>query len=174
MITKIFKKYLAFQLEGIGATGDCILPAKNLNGADMYLSSRGYIGAFPVSCNYTVQTSKSSGILIGSGTTPATENDYFLQSQITSGFTHTVTLTQSIENDSPVLQYNIIITNTSASNLVISEIGYAQSLFAHATQGGSPANTDYFLFDRTVLDTPITIPAGESAGIKYKLKTVIS
>lgn len=102
------------------------------------------------------------GIIIGTGTTPPTVNDYKLENQITSGFGST---TSFPNNDSAVYNAKGIvscctITNSSQTdNLVINEIGYIKGRAGYWN----------ILYDRIVLDTPITIAPGATKTIEYRL-----
>lgn len=102
------------------------------------------------------------GIIIGTGTTPPTVNDYKLENQITSGFGST---TSFPNNDSAVYNAKGIvscctITNSSQTDdLVINEIGYIKGRAGYWN----------ILYDRIVLDTPITIAPGVTKTIEYRL-----
>ena len=65
-------------------------------------------------------------LLIGSGTTPPTIDDYKLENQITSGFSASITGSSSIDAIHSSGQFTITLTivNTQTENLVISELGY--------------------------------------------------
>ena len=106
------------------------------------------------SAAYWATGNSSSGVTLGSGSTPATVDDYKLESAITKGLS--VSITRIYENPVKLV---ILITNTSDAPITIAEVGW-QSLF-----GGA-----YALADRTVLDTPVTIPAGGIGKIEYEIK----
>lgn len=117
----------------------------------------------------------NSGFVIGSGTTAATENDYWLESQITTGFTGGVMVgnqtrgAQLDDNGNPKARYILTVQNTSSNSMTIGEIGCAynpDSLYP-AESGGSSVNSALLTF-RTVLDTPVVIPAGETKSIVYE------
>lgn len=101
------------------------------------------------------------GIVLGTGTTPATVDDYWLEQIITSG------LNVQITNASQygIYRLTLTITNTSDSNITIGEIG-AQAPAPCVGVSGKKA----FMIDRTVLDSPITIPAGGIGKIEYEIK----
>lgn len=105
----------------------------------------------------------SRGICLGSGTTPATIDDYKLENPITTGFSASVVRQYDAQYNSTFV---ITLTNTSADDIVIGEIGYVGD--AHYGAGNSYAA--YVLFDRTVLDSPITIPAGGIGQITYTIR----
>lgn len=111
--------------------------------------------------NFTLKISGgfSPGIIVGSGTTPPTIDDYKLESMITAGLSASV-VAQGTDSYIRILT----ITNTSDHDITISEIG---------TLGVGYYNqsTSFpMLVDRTVLDTPVTIPAGGIGKIEYEIK----
>ena len=174
MITKAFKNLLACVLGSSGgslSTGN--LPAKNMGGNVRYLGFRNY---FPGTVSQNVTFSASSGILVGTGNAAPTEDDYCLASQITSGMSATSpAATRSVDdNGNPYVEFVFVLSNTTGSDIVVSEIGYAQTLYCSSTEGSADSSTSTFLFDRTVLSTPVTVPANGSAAVKYTMKTVIS
>jgi hypothetical protein len=182
MITKNYKARVATLLQMTtnssnpgGGTG--LLSVKDVGGTTRYINycnnnSFPYAIASSVSFNTNV-----AGIQVGTGSTAATEDDYKLETQITSGVRASST-TQTCGVDSsgnPYLEYLFTLTNTTSSDITVREIGYVQQFRLADTQGGSQSSTArYLLLDRTVLDTPVTVPANDSAAIKYTLKTVLA
>lgn len=105
------------------------------------------------------------GLLIGSGSTPATVNDYKLENQIKTGFSAIAAI--SNDNNSIASARQLLatttITNTSSSDLVINEVGYARK-YANGSIGWT------VLLDRIVLDTPVTIAPNKTRTFEYRLK----
>lgn len=176
MITKNYKNLLACVLTTRGSSnGQGMLPVKATNGTTYYIN--GYFSsAYPASLVTSFTTSaNASGLTVGTGATAATDDDYKLQSQITSGVSGSVVMANSLDGaGNPQLACTLTLTNTGSSAITISEIGYSQNLNATTTQGGTSSSARTCLLDRTVLDTPVTIAAGAYAVIKYTLKTVVS
>lgn len=104
----------------------------------------------------------SNGIVLGSGMTPATLDDYCLESRITSGLSGSVSLTSDPNND---LLYTLVLTSTSTDDITIGEIGIMS--YAYTGQNGGNA---LVLIERTVLDTPVTIPAGGIGQVTYTIR----
>ena len=102
------------------------------------------------------------GVYFGSGSTPAARTDYCLESVITSGLTITGPAKAAIGAEGEgkyIVQSPFTVYNTSDADINIYEVGYY-----------SLVNNAYIaLFDRTVLDEPIVIPAGQSKLVTYKL-----
>lgn len=91
---------------------------------------------------------------VGTGTTEPTLDDYNLES-IPEGITvDSVTVTNT---SITTKTYTAICSNSSDSDITITEVG----LYMGSATG--------YLLDRTILDTPITIPAGESRAVTYEL-----
>lgn len=120
----------------------------------------GWVASSIVNSLNKLANQESSGVLtikVGTGTTPPTTNDYEIQNEATgitcdaasTGFTSSLTKT-----------YTATFSNSTASNVNITELG----LFI------TDYNSKTFLLDRTVLSTPITIPAGQSKSITYEIE----
>lgn len=102
------------------------------------------------------------GIVIGKGTTPPTVDDYRLEWVITSGMT-TSNSRGIDENGNP---YTLItLTNSSDKAITVGEIGIVGYGYY---QAGSSSNK-YVLFDRTVLESPITIEPSGVGQITYTI-----
>ena len=111
----------------------------------------------------------SGGVYFGSGSTPATKNDYTLEAPIESGV---LTITSPAEvkavdggNGRYTFISDFIVRNDSDTEVNIWEIG----LFSLATTSANSETHYLSLMERTVLTEPITIPAGESRLVTYKL-----
>lgn len=101
------------------------------------------------------------GVYFGSGSTPATQDDYRLESPIESGLTFTNgTIRKNTQADgSTIYRNSYIVVNSSDADIVIAEIGIL-----------GVVHTDYYfpvLFERTVLASPVTISPGESKLVTY-------
>ena len=113
---------------------------------------------------------KGVHLVIGSGNTPVTENDYQIENEITAGIKLTVNPTAScrLENDGIAWDYVYYYQNTSNDTLTIKEVGLV---------GGLSYNKDYYnkpykpvLITREVLEEPIVVPAGGYFTIQTGLK----
>lgn len=174
MRTKNFLNLMALVFERCNITKG-LLPCKDYTGATYYITPNTFGSAFPYSATQTLTTSASStGFCVGSGTTAATENDYNLESQITSGISSSVVVNPYLDdNNDPCVDFDLTITNTGSTPLTIAEIGYKQNIYCTTAQGGTSASYKLCLLDRTVLDQPVTIPASDYAVIRYTIKTDI-
>lgn len=111
-------------------------------------------------CSSSV-TAYGGGIVLGSGARATSENDYKLESIITSGFSSVLKTAVGKDEDGNLYrEHTISLTATGNSGLTVSELGSIR---------GSDRSDGTFLFDRTVLDSPVVLKYGESATIKYRI-----
>ena len=105
------------------------------------------------------------GLSFGTGTTPATASDYVLESILDDNKINVSTPSSiSFSRYDTYEEYTVTfgVTNKTGDAITISEAG----LTIYNTNTPYP----YVLVDRTVLDTPITIPAGQSKQIAYTIR----
>lgn len=175
MITKNFKAIIAWLLQIKTYSPKGYTPIKDVNGNTLY--SSGNISNYPAGKTSAViiNTTTNPGIYLGSGSTPPTENDYSLESRITGGLTPSSTNeTAGVdENGNPFITFVFTLTNTTANDITVAEIGYFQTCMAAASYGGNASAYERFMLDRTVLQNPVTVPANGNAVIEYTLKTII-
>ena len=101
-------------------------------------------------------------IKIGTGSTPAKRTDYLLESPIDSSkytSSYTVACSTDFNVENSFLNVQCSFTNTSDDELVVSEIGAF----------GSSYGDRNFMYAREVLDSPVTIPVGETKSFVLKL-----
>ena len=99
-------------------------------------------------------------ISCGTGTSEPTENDYGLS--FVSGMSCDSVITSIGGNVSKKI-YTATFSNNTDTDIVVTEIGFFTNFFY------TSVNNDNFLLDHILLETPITIPAGESKAITYEL-----
>jgi len=173
MVTRNFLNILAMTLESGNNVG--CLRCRDVNGNDRFLSGifdgSGCFHDFP-SQSFTLDEA-ADGISIGTGTAPESEDDYNLEQTITSGVSATITgISYGAENPwFPFVKYDLTITNTSENTLVVTEVGYKQTLNATRVIGSRSREAAVLLLDRCVLDTPVTIAPGDAGIVTYRLQT---
>ena len=121
---------------------------------------------FEVMKEWAADTS-TNGVSFGTGTTPATASDYVIESILDNNKINVSTPSSiSFSRYDTYEEYTVTfgVTNKTAEAITISEVG----LTACPNTNGSPF--PFVLVDRTVLDTPITIPAGQSKQITYTIR----
>ena len=154
------------------------IPVKSTSGIQGYLKPGIGTGCFPGYQFNTVNVTNNyynCSIVLGSGNTQPTEDDYILTNKITSGLTvGSVTVNLNIDSDgNPYKEFIFLVTNTSQDAISIREIGYVGQLDAPDTVGSNSTSISSYLLDHSLLDTPVTIQPSESSAIKYVLKSNI-
>ena len=175
MLTSNAKKLMAaaFLFPPAGGRTDYVIPIRDADGGryNAMLDD----GVWPAVNYYEY----NHGLKVGSGTTAPTEDDYKLESFLadkvdnvlvfyTSG---NVVITRGYANDTPYITFSITVTNTSANAVTISEIGMFG--WAAVSIAGVASSTTVML-DRTLLDTPVTIPAGDTGLVTYTISGIWS
>lgn len=171
MITDNLKKWhAALFLRSYNAKSDTDLSMTDTSGSEFNLR----LDSDSIGNNYwgydLVNQSQNYGIHVGSGTTPPTPQDYNLESKIPS---RSVTLSNqtrdsSCENGIFKRETTFTVTNRGSSELTVSEVGLINQTESTTNQ------TKYVLIDRTLLDSPATIPAGETATITYTITYTVA
>lgn len=141
---------------------------KNIQGNDRYMS--GY--TFTPSAWTYATSATSAGIHLGSGTTTPTATDEALENDLFDSISVQVTSTvrEKVAGGWSQTVY-MTVTNTSDESITVAEIGYYGSVRGGTTEGGTSSTNSNMvtMFDRTLLPTPVTIPAGDAATISYRV-----
>lgn len=127
---------------------------------------------FPTSCltNLTAFTS-TIGQVFGTGTTPPTVDDYCVSgSEITN-----LTFTKTVTYGAGTVTCTYVITNGNSDPVTIGEVAlFTPGSFTlyYNYSSGSNKTTFYktVMLERTVLDTPVTIPAGGIGQVTYTIR----
>lgn len=102
------------------------------------------------------------GVLFGDGNTTPTYDDYYLSGNIVTGFKSTSNVTsETDENGGVTLTSVFTITNNGSEDITIKEVCY----FGYYGSGA----TQRCMLDRTVLDSPVTIPTGGVGQVTYSI-----
>ena len=162
MLTKNFYSYMVAKLSDLNTS--CVL----IDGkqSEIKSNSSGTKVFAAMLKRSTNSADDKGGVLFGAGTAPATVQDYKLDAPITTGlsiiFPNNLTYAKGNSFEDVAVTYGV--TNTSSSEITISEIGLVATIYISGNLYES------ILVDRTVLDTPVTIPAGESKQIAYTIR----
>lgn len=109
-------------------------------------------------------TSSYSGVIFGTGSTAPTVDDYKLSGSIVTGFSYSATKTSVTYSDTGMtVSWTYSITSTASSDITIREVGLI------ASTSGSSGAANMCLLDRTILDEPVTIPAGGVGQVTYTI-----
>lgn len=180
MLTK-WGKYAAQMALVMNTNRKVGVQIKDASGTDQYYFGRNtawpgqYNGIGTVRIG-TPAWSANDGIYVGSGTITPTETDYTLAAPITSGLSATVSVAgdECFDSDgNPQVKQVITLTNTSSGDITISEIGWFAKQIVYSSNNTVNGSGRLVMMDRTVLNSPVTIPAGESAAITYTIKVVL-
>ena len=148
-----------------GGTKNCYFNSNNHDYVFEYMSLKsGSVSTLLVS------TSKSTlGMAFGTGNTPTTPNDYWLSGE------QIITISILAQKNNVIVSdekcsYTMALTvlNTGTDTITIREIAYVGSFY---TASGS---ADKFIYDRSVLDTPITLAPNEQGVVTYTLEFPIA
>lgn len=182
MLTKWAKDALRVKSGGVTIPGTasnaCLTyyEFKNSDGDNYYGSNVAGTSSYGLLSSLTAHgSSASSGIALGTGTTAPTDEDYTIESIISSGLSFSATPHTNEAYDSTNDVYSIYldltIANSSAEAITISELCFFVYIYGMTSLGvtvsTAASNRNCTLVDRTILETPVTIPAGESKTIRY-------
>lgn len=184
MILNNLKNYLkTMALTGTGAydsvNGDsvpCPYPMVDISGSDFtyfYVpQATPYMNVNPFSKPNNVVATSISGkskdynyLILGTGTTPVTENDYCLENMITSGIalgTNNSVPVRDVRVDSSTskcvrhVSLSIPVKNTGDTDLTVTEVGLYNTIY-HDSSGNSGMKN--LLLHREVFE-PVIIPSG--------------
>lgn len=125
-----------------------------------YLDSFGFYGMKnPAATSYTMNR-----VVFGNGNVEPKIDDYKLSGHIITGISTTVSNTVSLDGEDAVQSSVFTITNNNNDDITISEVAYCGK--ACSTTSGSGVG----LFERTLLESPITIPAGGVGQVTYTIR----
>ena len=111
---------------------------------------------------YTSGKDDLAFVVLGTGNEPPALSDYKLSGDIVTGFGSTVSFSGENAGDETYSQGTAVmtITNNNETDITIGEVGIVY-------QTGSSYSV---LFERTVLESPITIPAGGVGQVTYTIR----
>lgn len=154
-------------------TQAALIPATSALGASLYIPHSYYNGGYWALITSALAKT-SYGVAFGSDSTAPTENDYTLGSQITGISAPAPTIETVIDttNWRYIARLDYAVSNNTGTTITIAELGLFEVFYVATTRGATPSasssNRHSFMIDRTVLDTPITIPNGSAAVVRYE------
>ena len=104
----------------------------------------------------TTASPKNGGVAFGNGTRQPSEDDYTLSGSLVTAFTASAIMSKTGNT------ITVTYTLTATADITISEIG----LFGLYYEG----NRHPYLLERTLLDEPVTIPAGGVGQVEYTIR----
>jgi hypothetical protein len=111
------------------------------------------------------RTSIGQGVVFGTGTTPATFDDYTLLGEVVKTVSFNTTTTREVDDSGSTATAVYTIINNETTDVTIGEIGmFCFYYTGQASTGGQ------ILLERTVLDEPVTIPANGVGQVTYTVR----
>lgn len=173
MLTQNGRNAIAGQIAAVASGGNPgRLPIVDRTGSTFYYVGRssGSGRSWPANQTQALTFGLLDGIVVGSGNAPATLSDYDLDDQITTGLTGAVTVSTGIDTSGNIyLNFDIVFTNTSNADITIREIGISDVIYCATSAGDTSPSSKHALVDRTILETPVTIAAGDNETIRYRI-----
>lgn len=116
------------------------------------------------SCKVVTSDAGGMGMAFGTGTVPPSRDDYWLSGDLIKTVTILARSAQSSLDDGFLCCNNALtLKNTSDTDtIVINEMGVCGYAYTASGRTGG-----YVMWDRTVLDTPLTLAPGEQGVITY-------
>lgn len=157
MLTKYYKK-----LAAVSTTLNIPFDASDIkltNGSTPFsvlAALKPYTGNF-ISATY------GDGIVFGDSDEPESEDDYYLKGSKITGLTSSV----AVQTAAGSVKKIFTLTNNSSSPVTIKEVCFYAQFYYYSMDGGG--NAVSIMVDRTVLDTPVTIPAGGVGQVVYTI-----
>lgn len=184
MLTKNGKRLLAANVTCVPNV-IALVPLYKTNGTETYVRSTSNLigtssaspGIIPLTSAPAMYNGGSSyaGVLLGTGTTPATENDYVLEAPFSDSANQSNfniarnSYTIEINNGFSIQRIKFTITNKSSTSRTFSEMGFMMP-FAYGAEGTqtNTSTSTIFLTERSVF-APITLAPAESVQFEWTL-----
>lgn len=132
------------------------------NKSDLILDTKSYSSSYDPSGPY--------GICFGNGNAPESYEDYNMSGELFENYTVSQSIANVVDDDGVSYTIRYTLTNTGNEDFTISEIGLFGFLFKKH-KSSSYYYRYNFLTERTLLESPITIPANGGVGqVTYTLR----
>ena len=181
MLTRVGKeiqKFLMVNQSGIPGvslsaygTTPALIAAKTTSDENLYIPPAANLNSATIMTNYS---NGSYGIAVGSSDIAVTEDDYILGNLITTlkqSATPQVALVYDAENTKLIARTDLTLVNDTAEDIIVREVGKFACYNTATTKGAIPANVNSnkrcVMVERTVLESPVTVPANGTATIRY-------
>ena len=107
-----------------------------------------------------VKTNYTNGVIFGTGDTAPNTDDYILSGSIITTINGSGSVTVTADDNGCTFTGVYMLTNIGSEDITVKEMGLVMS----------GAYSSYFLIERSVLDEPITISAGEIGQVTYTIR----
>ena len=169
MFTKNWYKALAVEMSRVNETFQSVTGATQTLKASYYLYCLGLNeDGRNIPSIYKVRTTLegNGGVIFGTGNTSPTIDDTTLSGSLVSNFSYSSSVSTARDETGITLTALYTVTNNNAEAITISEVAIIANLTEYNT---SPDTHLKALVERTVLDTPVTIPAGGVGQVVYTI-----
>lgn len=109
-----------------------------------------------------------SGVVFGNGTAPESIEDYTMSGELFTTYTHNLTENMVFDDNGAERVVVYTLTNTGSEPFTISEIGMIG--YGYLSNQSNRAYESNFLWERTLLEVPITIAPGGIGQIAYTIR----
>lgn len=163
MLTKNYYNVFAVLSTGITMSNGGVLPSGSKQTIYHHNSTLTALNFYAGTSNVLTAVT-GIGIVFGDGTTEPTIDDHKLSGNIITNISKIGdSYSYKVTSDGYVCTKTVIIKNTGTESITVGEVGWISLV----NSGNSTAF--YALLDRTLLDSPVVIPAGKSAQIDYSV-----
>lgn len=123
---------------------------------------------FPKIMSFVNSTNGLGSVFFGDGDTTPTPNDYNLAGYMFTATDIDVTASVKtvVDDDGVATTGTYTITNKTDAEITIREV----CVRARCMYAASSSSYTHFMLDRTVLDSPVTIPAGGVGQVTYTIR----
>lgn len=114
----------------------------------------------------------NTGTYFGDGTGELTRDSYKLFGNVITGLAVTSNIKTTRENDIVTKEVTFTVANNNAQDITISEIGIfggSGKYYPNIDSSSTSSYSDYLLLEHTLLDEPVTIPAGGVGQVTYTI-----
>lgn len=110
------------------------------------------------------------GVVFGNGTAAESIDSYGMSGDIFTNYTSSNTDSMTYDDSGATRTVIYTLTNNGTEDFTISEIGLMGYACLNYYSNSSKQYYNNFLFERTLLETPITIPAGGVGQVTYAIR----
>lgn len=148
-------------------SASAVFKVRRMNGQEQALYPSQYFKPFNhmKSLQSNLGNSGLSGVVLGTGTTPATSDDITLAGNVISTYTYTSSAVAQQTDNGYEATATYTITNTGTDAFTVSELCFFASAYNSDSSSSGP-----MLLERTVLENPLTIEAGGIGVLTYTIR----